>query len=501
MQIMQFFRLNHLQKYFVKLINLFAVNKDYILYKYLPTSVMMTLSAYIYSLLRGVKDSILVPSLGAELISFIKFYGVFPATVIFFICFSKLVNILSRDRLYYIITSFFISFFVLYAFVLSPNHQYFHPDLSDWIAAYPKLKYPVIMMQNWTITLFYVMSELCGTVILTLLFWQFANDLYSIKEAKKTYPLFGLIGQLGLVVAGLVQREISVYFIENPNDVAAWDLTIKWMMISVLCAGLGLMFIYRWMYKNILPDPILCSRTHNTDKEKVRLSIIESFKYVFSSRYLWFIMVIVFCYGVGINLIESVWKDQLRMKYTSQNSYSAFMGDFHIFFGLMVICAMLFGAYILRTFKWVVAALFTPLGAGFTGIIFFLLIMFKELFGEWLSSFEISLLAMAIIIGSLQVILFKSFNYAFVDATKEMAFIPLDRELRTKGKAAVDVIGGRFGKAFGAIMQQFMFHFISPNLSDLTYEMFIAFVVTMILWVFSVIYLNKEFTKITANHS
>ncbi len=497
---MKFFKVKDLQKYFVKLVNLFAENRNYILCKYLPTSIMMTLSAYIYSLLRGVKDSILVPALGAELISFIKFYGVFPSTIIFFICFSKLANLLTRDKLYYTITSFFISFFTLYAFILSPNSELLQPDLSDWIVEYPKLKYQIIMMQNWTVSLFYVMSELCGTVLLTLLFWQFANDLYSVKEAKRTYALFGLIGQLGLVAAGLVQREISTYFIYHPHDNMAWALTIKWMMVSILFAGLGLMVIYWWMYKNVWPNPALCNRKHNSDKEKIRLSVIESFKYVFSSRYLWFIMVIVFCYGVGINLIESVWKDQLRIKYATQSSYSAFMGDFHIYFGLIVICAMMFGAYILRTFKWIVAALFTPLGAGFTGVIFFTLIILQDLFGPWLSSFDISLLTMSIMVGSLQVILFKAFNYAFVDATKEMAFIPLDRELRTKGKAAVDVIGGRFGKAFGAIMQQLMFQFISPNLSDLTHEIFIAFVITMALWVFSVISLNREFIKVADSH-
>ena len=494
---MQFSRLSDLQKYFTNIAKLLVENKTYILYKYLPTSLLFLLSAYIYSLLRGVKDSILVPALGAELISFIKFYGVFPATVIFFICFSKLANILSRDRLYYTIAMFFASFFMLYAFVLGPNGEFFQPDLSSWVGKYPQLKYQIMMMQNWTVSLFYVMAELCGTVMLTLLFWQFANDLYNVKEAKKTYALFGLIGQLGLVIAGVVQHNVSMYFIENPADSETWTLTIQWMMSSVFLVALGMIALYRWMYKNVLSNPELCDRKHNSEREKISLSVIDSFKYVFSSRYLWLIMVVVFCYGVGVNMIESVWKDQLRLQYTSQNDYSAFMGKFHIVFGVVTITVMLLGAYILRKFKWIVAALFTPVGAGCTGIVFFNLIIFKDLFGEWFAGFDINLLMMAVLVGSLQVMLFKSFNYAFVDATKEMAFIPLDRELRIKGKAAVDVIGGRFGKAFGAILQQLMFQFVSPNLSDLTFEIFIVFVVTMTMWIFAVIALNKEFHKLT----
>lgn len=483
----------------LKTAEMLSQNKKYILYKYLPTSIMYALSAYIYSLLRGVKDSILVPSLGAELISYIKFYGVFPSTVLFFICFSKMANVMSRDKLYYTITTFFVIFFISYAFILEPNNSYIHPDLSALKAKLPTLKYIIVMVENWTVSLFYIMSELCGTVMLTLLFWQFANDLYSIKEAKKTYSLFGLIGQLGLVIAGLVQHHVSAFFIANPDDEFIWSLTMKWMMVSIAGAGIGLILIYRWIYNNVLPNPELCERKHNVESEKVRLSIKESFKYVFSSRYLWLIMTIVFCYGLGINLIESVWKNQLKIQYTSQNTYSAFMGKFHIYFGLASIATMFFGSYILRKFKWIVAALCTPVGAGFSGLIFFTIIIFKDTFETFLSSYNLSVLGMAIIVGSLQVTIFKSFNYTFVDATKEMAFIPLDRELRTKGKAAVDVIGGRFGKSFGAILQQCMFQFISPNLSDLTEQICLIFMLVMMLWVYSVVALNKKFNEITAN--
>ena len=484
------------QTYIAKILTLMSHNKEYLLYKYLPTSIMMMLSSYIYSMLRGVKDSVLVPTLGAELISLIKLYGVFPATVIFFVCFSKLANIFARDKLYYIITSFFIGFFLLYAFVLSPYSADIHPDLSEWTLQVPTLKHQVSMLQHWTITIFYIMCEICGTVMLTLLFWQFANDLYTVKEAKNSYALFGLLGQLGLIIAGIVQSNLSVYF-DDPTDQLAWALTLKWIMASIALAGIGLIFLYRWMFKNILLNPKLCSREFNTAKEKVSLSLKESFKYVFSSRYLWLIMLIVFCYGLGVNLIESVWKDQIRQQYITSSAYSSFIGKFHIYFGLTTMVIMLFGSYILRKFRWLVPALCTPVGAGISGVVFFMLIIFRELFEPLVNSWEMPMLMMAVLVGSTQVILFKAFNYTFVDSTKEMAFIPLDRELRTKGKAAVDVIGGRFGKSFGAILFQLMFYFVSPNLSDLTIQIFVIFVIAMVIWIFSVIALNKEFTKVT----
>ena len=463
---------------------------------------MLLLSAYINSFLRGVKDAVLVPSLGAELISFIKFYGVFPGTVIFFICFTKLANVLARDKLYYSITLFFGSFFMLYAFVLSPFQDLIQPDLSSWMIKFPSFKYQFMMLQHWTTSLLYIMCEICGTVTLTLLFWQFSNDLYTIKEAKKTYALFGVIGQSGIIMAGLAQAGISEYFIHNFSDTQVWELTLKWMMVTVMLAGFGLIALYRWMYKNVFFNPVLCTRKHTGEREKIQLSVKESLKYVCSSRYLWLIMLIVFCYGVGVNLIESFWKYHLKQVYTTQYSYSAFMGKFNVYFGIASILVMVFGTYILAKFKWLVAALCTPFGAGVTGSIFFTLIIYKDMFEPFLTSMGTNVLAMAVMFGSAQVILFKSLNYTFVDSTKEMAFMPLDRELRIKGKAAVDVIGSRFGKAFGAVSQQLMFQFIDPSIGNLTYQLFLFFVIIMAVWTFSVIALNKQFIQIAdnANH-
>ena len=81
------------------------------------------------------------------------------------------------------------------------------------------------------------------------------------------------------------------------------------------------------------------------------------------------------------------------------------------------------------------------------------------------------------------------------DSTKEMALIPLDEESKVKGKAAIDVVSGRLGKAAGGLVQQGMFIFIGPVLMIAPYTMCIMFMVVA-LWVVSVCKLRKMFYKI-----
>ena len=52
-------------------------------------------------------------------------------------------------------------------------------------------------------------------------------------------------------------------------------------------------------------------------------------------------------------------------------------------------------------------------------------------------------LMLAVLVGAAQNILSKSSKYSLFDPCKEMAYIPLDQESKTKGKAAIDVVAER----------------------------------------------------------
>lgn len=93
---------------------------------------------------------------------------------------------------------------------------------------------------------------------------------------------------------------------------------------------------------------------------------------------------------------------------------------------------------------------------GTTGLMFFLLNIFAPTFEPVAALLGTTPLMLAVLVGAAQNILSKSSKYSLFDPCKEMAYIPLDQESKTKGKAAIDVVGNPLGKSGGAMIQQIL---------------------------------------------
>jgi AAA family ATP:ADP antiporter len=130
-----------------------------------------------------------------------------------------------------------------------------------------------------------------------------------------------------------------------------------------------------------------------------------------------------------------------------------------------------------------------------TGLAFFSFIIFDNSFAlEVAAFFGTGPLAMVVVIGLIQNVLSKAVKYSLFDSTKEMSYIPLDDEMKSKGKAAVDVIGGRLGKSGGGFIQS-TFYMIMPyySISDAAPYFAGIFFFMVIAWIFAVLGLSKEY--------
>ena len=130
------------------------------------------------------------------------------------------------------------------------------------------------------------------------------------------------------------------------------------------------------------------------------------------------------------------------------------MGGFSSATGVVTLFMMLFGRFVLNRWGWGTAALITPSVLLVTGVAFFALCLAGSSFAPMLASMGTTPLMLAVFVGAAQNIISKAAKYSLFDPCKEMAYIPLDAEQKTKGKAAIDVIGGPLGKSGGSLIQQ-----------------------------------------------
>ena len=466
--------------------------------KFIPMALMMACILFNYATVRSIKDGLVVTHIGPEAISFLKTYVVLPSAVIFMVLYAKLCNMMSQQKVFYTVTMFFIIYFAVFTFVLYPNPDTFHPSkelIASLADQYPNFKWFIRIGGSWSFASFYMMAEMWGSMMLTLLFWSFANQITKTEEAKRFYSMFGLLGNVALPLVA-----VTFHLLLSP-DIHIVPENVK--LIPVLCvtilSGLMVVFLYAWINSNVLTDPRLydAGAPGSPKKKKAKLSLGESLKMILTSRYLGLLVLIIIAYGISMNLVEGVWKAKLKELYPTVEGYTSYMATFQAYQGMVAIFFMLVGSNILRKVSWSTAAIFTPIMILVTGLAFFSFIFFDQGIGlELAAFFGTGPLALAVMVGTAQNVLSKATKYSLFDSTKEMAYIPLDDEMKTKGKAAVDVIGGRFGKSGGGIIQS-TFFILMPAFTFTEATPYFAgiFFVVVILWLLAVKGLGKEYYK------
>jgi AAA family ATP:ADP antiporter len=487
---------------FGKLRSFFWPVYAYELKKLLPMLMMFFFINFNYTILRDTKDTLVITASGPETILFLKTWGVAPCAVLFLLAYAKLSNILSKENLFYAAIVPFLAFFALFVYVLYPNRELLHPTTS---AEYLQSILPlglhglVAVYRDWTFSLFYILAELWGSAVLSLMFWGFANEITRVTESKRFYTLFGLGANIAMLFSGPAIVYVSDIRRFLPPEADAWQVSLNYLMTMVVLAGVAVIAIYWWMNRNVLTDPRFYDPAEEKKgkKAKPKLGIMESFAYLAKSKYILCIALLVIAYGISINLVEVTWKGQLKAQYPNPNDYSTFMGKFSFLTGATTIIMLFVGGWVIRRFGWGFAAMVTPAVLCITGVLFFGFVIFRENLAGYIAMVGTTPLMLAVIFGMLQNILSKSTKYSLFDPTKEMSYIPLDQEQKVKGKAAIDVVGARLGKSGGAFVQQGLVIWLG-TVAAITPYIAVVMAVVIVLWMFAVKSLSKQFNALTS---
>ncbi len=476
---------------------------NYELKKFLPMSFLMFFILFVYTLVRDLKDIFVQYHTNmwagagkadtAQLISALKVWYVMPAAFLAVIAFNYLMNKFDAKKTFYIIISSFMIFYVIYGFLLYPNLDKLimsTEQITAMTEAAPSFfRTFLTCLGNWPTTIFYIISEIWGTMAISSLFWQFANASTMKTEVKRFFGLFSLVGNIGTIIAGLtIKTALKDASVSN----------VRMLMIAVLSVGLIIMAIYWYINNKVLTDPRFFDASQvKPKKKKEKVSMFEGIKILFTNSYLLLIGVLVMGYGIAINFAEVIMKAHMKEAFDGPG-YASMQGNISIFTGIFSIFVVLIGAFILRTCKWRTSAVITPLMFLILGGIFFALVLYRKFVAAEI--FGMSALILATWVGIIQDALCKSIKYSLFDTTKSMAYLPLDEDTKTKGQAAVEVIGGRAGKAGASLIQQIMYGVV-PNIMYHIVPIVGIFAVTVVAWIFSVFKLSTKYEKaIAANN-
>jgi ATP:ADP antiporter, AAA family len=476
--------------------------------KFVPMFLIFFLICFNYSILRATKDSLVctAPCSGAEALPFLKVWAILPAALGFTFLFTRLSNWLTREKVFYTLMGIFLSFFLIFTFALFPNREVLHPHgLADKLQTLLPQGFSgmIAIFRNWTFTTFYIMSEMWSTMIMTVLFWGFANEVTSIRDAKRFYAILGLGANLATILSGCLSNMISnhvfnPYFIFGKDN---WEQSLFMLNGVIIFAGLVSMGLFRWLHKKGLGYGSL-PKSKNEGSEKVKMGIRENFKYLMKSKYLICIALIVLMFNISLTLIEVVWKDQVKQLYPNPNEFNAYLCKVLTWTGVVATMGAFISGSIMRRFSWTFSALIPPIVFLITGVGFFSFLLFKD---TTLAAFALlmgsSPLAIGVFFGSMQNVLARASKYTLFDATKELSFIPLSRESRMKGKAAIDGFCSRLGKSGASVVHQSLIMvFGTISLS----APFVGGILVLVIggWVMATRLLGREFQNITlANES
>jgi len=435
------------------------------------------------NIIRTIKNSLVVTLIEPEIISFIKLYIEVPLTFLILIIYIKLYNLINAKTIFNSTLIIFAIFFAIFAFVLLPNLEIYTIDkivAQDIINHHPYLKWMMQLLYNWPLILFYVIGELWTAILYSLLLWELINRITTVENSKKDYPIFNFFGQLSTIISGVLiiflYNEVNVKNIKQPlQSLSAIQLLISIVIFSIIL----ILCIHTYINK--------ISYTKNNNKsnailDNAKASIVDNFKFIFSSTYVLLISINVMCYGIVIMIIEGLWFAKARELYPLAEDFINYQSKVLIFIGLTTLLFSILSNYLAYKINWLHLALITPYIFISFGSIFVLSCVTKDKVIT-----EFTLIPVIVFLGSLTNILGKGAKYAFFDITKEMCYVPLNNALKAKAKAVIDVFCFHLGKMFGALLPFIIFS-IFPNYTynDIITYLLAILIIVCLVWIVTI---------------
>jgi ATP:ADP antiporter, AAA family len=155
---------------------------------------------------------------------------------------------------------------------------------------------------------------------------------------------------------------------------------------------------------------------------------------------------------IAYSLGEVIFLDVLKLQFPNPTDYCNYMGTLALWGGIVTFVSSVFiTPFVLQRYRWLVAALVTPICLLLTEGLFFIFLRAQSVGHLWFGWTEAEWIMVVVVLGSIQYCICRGAKYTLFDASKEIAFVWMPDFQRMKGKLVVDGLCARLGRG-GASM-------------------------------------------------
>lgn len=379
----------------------------------LSLALMLTIGPY--WMLRGIREALFIDLVGVHWQPWGKIVS-FIVIIPLFLLYSKLIDMIKKDKLFFVIYYFYALVFATVAFFIAfPESHSLLPSLKS-LTLFSKIPGHLL---GWFA---YVAMETFGTLAAAL-FWSFVASQTTTDSAKRGYGMILSITQIGTISGSLM--------------VANFSETLG-LPILILIAVFGIStvpFVIQMFVslnnktKETQPEPKSQAQFFRTNKPKT--GFFEGLRLLARQPYLFGIFVIT----TGYEVIGAILEYQMNLlghaAYPTKEAFAAFYGHYGFYTNALAFTFALFGtSFFLRTFGLRICLLLFPIATA--------VIICTTRFYPILPIVFVSMIVL------------KGLSYSLNNPSKEILYIPTSRDAKFKAKGWIDVFGIRSVKASGA---------------------------------------------------
>ena len=495
-------------------------------WKFFTFCLMMILVLSSYTTMRILKDALIIAAPGGDAgtIATVKFFLVIPSVMLFSFFYQRISRSLrGKNFMIYAATSgIFIAFFILFGTVLLPLRDYLQPS-AEWILETKKLSIfqdipfisPLLvtglnLLSIWVYAIFYIMAEISGGVLPSVLFWNAANDYTSKDESTRFYSLFNIPGNAGSALAAGILSWIMSQVPTPVKGSTALSTQFISLFVSYCFVIAGMLALLTYIYYKLqnkyahvlIENEVLKPKK---DKSKESMGFVASIHYLINNPYLGCIALMSLLYGLICNVVELQWKQSLKIwSGGTAQSYTAAYSAFFTISGIASILISISTRNWIRNYGWRFSALVTPVSTFVLGVAFyaFLLMSGKISAGDVNSLSIISPLSLCVLLGGIQNLFAKGTKYTLFDTTRELAYRPLQKYEQNIGRSIIDMTIARISKASGSGIQVFLQTILVPfiigsnipvGIDAIVPYSFVVIIAGCFVWIFATTYLATQY--------